>query len=376
MSNLDPNVEPRSDYETTSAPPAYRPARPVYAGWLTAGVVAVVAIVGIAYMVTSHSNDQASEQAALTQNQQAAASAQSAQAAQDASMAAQRRAAVVRAGPAGRRRPGRGRPRSRRSGRGARHRRRPAGPRRLSHRAGRRQPAAPAAAVTGAAGPAAAIAARRALPARVGRPKSSACARPSTKPPIPSFGREHAPLIRAGHGRAGAGRLPRSRTRTSTRTSTCPPPTTGWPGPTGFTGSAGAAVILKDKAAIFVDGRYALQVRDQVDPSLFEIRDLVDGGVPAYLAERGRGPAGRIGYDPRLHSPDALERLRAAAAKAGAALKPVDAQSARRGLGRGAAGAAAGAGRPASAASSPARTRPPSARASARAWPSRARTRR
>jgi len=52
---------------------------------------------------------------------------------------------------------------------------------------------------------------------------------------------------------------------------------------TGFTGSAGAAVILKDKAAIFVDGRYALQVRDQVDAGLFEVRDLIDGGVPAYL---------------------------------------------------------------------------------------------
>src|SRR5579871_1287021 len=52
---------------------------------------------------------------------------------------------------------------------------------------------------------------------------------------------------------------------------------------TGFTGSAGAAVLLKDKAAIFVDGRYALQVRDQVDPALFEIRDLVEGGVSGWL---------------------------------------------------------------------------------------------
>jgi Xaa-Pro aminopeptidase len=91
---------------------------------------------------------------------------------------------------------------------------------------------------------------------------------------------------------------------------------------TGFTGSAGAAVILKDKAAIFVDGRYTLQVRDQVDVRTFEIRDLVEGGVPAYLeGVAGRGQA--IGYDPRLHSPEALDRLRAAAAKAGAELKPV-----------------------------------------------------
>ena len=91
---------------------------------------------------------------------------------------------------------------------------------------------------------------------------------------------------------------------------------------TGFTGSAGAAVILKDKAAIFVDGRYTLQVRDQVDQGVFEIRDLVEGGVPAYL-EAAAPKGGVIGYDPRLHSPDALEKLKAAAAKAGAKLKPV-----------------------------------------------------
>jgi Xaa-Pro aminopeptidase len=92
---------------------------------------------------------------------------------------------------------------------------------------------------------------------------------------------------------------------------------------TGFTGSAGAAVILKDKAAIFVDGRYALQVLDQVDTGLFEVRDLVEGGVPAYL-ESALPEGSVVGYDPRLHSPDALERLGAAAARAGARLKPVD----------------------------------------------------
>ncbi|WP_421933589.1 aminopeptidase P family protein [Phenylobacterium sp.] len=91
---------------------------------------------------------------------------------------------------------------------------------------------------------------------------------------------------------------------------------------TGFTGSAGAAVILKDKAAVFVDGRYTLQVRDQVDEATFEIRDLVDGGVPAYL-ETATAAGQVVGYDPRLHSPDALDRLKAAAAKAGAELKAV-----------------------------------------------------
>lgn len=91
---------------------------------------------------------------------------------------------------------------------------------------------------------------------------------------------------------------------------------------TGFSGSAGAAVILKDKAAIFVDGRYTLQVREQVDQSILEIRDLVEGGVAAYLETAPR-PGERIGYDARLHSPSALESLKSAAGKSGAALVPV-----------------------------------------------------
>jgi len=91
---------------------------------------------------------------------------------------------------------------------------------------------------------------------------------------------------------------------------------------TGFTGSAGAAVVLADEAAVFVDGRYTLQVRAQVDEQLFAYRDLVDGGVPAYLRERAPKGA-KIGYDPKLHSPDSLERIRAATEAAGAVLVPV-----------------------------------------------------
>src|SRR6187549_655165 len=54
---------------------------------------------------------------------------------------------------------------------------------------------------------------------------------------------------------------------------------------TGFTGSAGAAVVMTDKAAVFVDGRYTLQVKDQVDTGLFETRDLVEGGVVGWLED-------------------------------------------------------------------------------------------
>ena len=91
---------------------------------------------------------------------------------------------------------------------------------------------------------------------------------------------------------------------------------------TGFTGSAGAAVVLKDRAAVFVDGRYTLQVRDQVDEAHFEILDLVEGGPPAFVEGAAEGSV--IGYDPKLHSPTALEHLKRAAAKAGAVLKPFE----------------------------------------------------
>ena len=90
----------------------------------------------------------------------------------------------------------------------------------------------------------------------------------------------------------------------------------------GFTGSAGAGAVLMDRAAVFADGRYTVQVRAQVDAGQFEILDLVEGGVPAWLERAPRGAV--IGYDPRLHSPDALAVLKTAAAKAGAELKPVE----------------------------------------------------
>ncbi len=137
----------------------------------------------------------------------------------------------------------------------------------------------------------------------------------------PSFGGQHLPLIRQAMAAQGLdGFLAPHEDEHQNEYLPAANDRLAWA--TGFTGSAGAAVILKDKAAIFVDGRYALQVRDQVDQSLFEVRDLMDGGVPAYL-ETALAKGQTLGYDPRLHSPDALERLSAAAAKAGAALKPV-----------------------------------------------------
>lgn len=92
---------------------------------------------------------------------------------------------------------------------------------------------------------------------------------------------------------------------------------------TGFTGSAGAGVVMKDRAAVFADGRYTVQVKAQVDAGQFEILALENNGLAAWLERAPKGAV--IGYDPRLHSPDALATLKRAAAKAGAELKPLDA---------------------------------------------------
>jgi len=91
---------------------------------------------------------------------------------------------------------------------------------------------------------------------------------------------------------------------------------------TGFTGSAGMAIVLKDRAALFVDGRYTLQAAAQADPALFEIHHLIDEPPARWLAGAlGKGAV--VGYDPWLHTPQEVERLQAGAARAGASLKPV-----------------------------------------------------
>ena len=136
----------------------------------------------------------------------------------------------------------------------------------------------------------------------------------------PGFGPRHVPLIRAAMARQGLdGFLVPHEDEHQNEYLPAANDRLGWA--SGFTGSAGAGVILTDRAAVFVDGRYTLQVREQVDQDVFEIRDLVEGGVPAYLETLGAGAV--VGYDARLHSPEALERLKASASKVGAVLKPV-----------------------------------------------------
>jgi Xaa-Pro aminopeptidase len=91
---------------------------------------------------------------------------------------------------------------------------------------------------------------------------------------------------------------------------------------TGFSGSAGVALIMRDRAHIFVDGRYTLQVREQVDLSVFTVESLVDTPPPVWIG-KNLGKGARIGFDPWLHTIDDARALAKAADKVGAALVAV-----------------------------------------------------
>ncbi len=88
---------------------------------------------------------------------------------------------------------------------------------------------------------------------------------------------------------------------------------------TGFTGSAGLAVMLAGKAAIFVDGRYTLQVRAQVDVDTFQPQHLTEMPPEKWIAENA-GADDRIGYDPWLHTSAQVKTYAEACAKSGAEL--------------------------------------------------------
>ncbi len=92
---------------------------------------------------------------------------------------------------------------------------------------------------------------------------------------------------------------------------------------TGFTGSAGLAVVLKRKAALFIDGRYIVQAREQVDVRAFK-PVLVSETSPEAWLSANLSKDQSIGYDPALHTPDEIARYETAARKAGARLTPVE----------------------------------------------------
>src|SRR5438309_1708531 len=92
---------------------------------------------------------------------------------------------------------------------------------------------------------------------------------------------------------------------------------------TGFSGSAGMAVVLTREAAVFVDGRYTLQAAKQVDRKAWHIEPLIDPPPESWLAKH-LAAGDRLGFDPWLHTAAAAERLTAACAKAGAELVAVE----------------------------------------------------
>jgi Xaa-Pro aminopeptidase len=98
---------------------------------------------------------------------------------------------------------------------------------------------------------------------------------------------------------------------------------------TGFTGSAGIAIVLAERAVIFVDGRYLVQVREEVDSTAFAVEHLVEHPPTAWLEENLPADA-KLGYAPWLHTVDGADRLGKACEAAGGILiavadNPIDA---------------------------------------------------
>lgn len=92
---------------------------------------------------------------------------------------------------------------------------------------------------------------------------------------------------------------------------------------TGFQGSAGSAVVLPEEAAIFVDGRYTLQVREQVDGAHWQYESVPQTSIAAWLKDHAIEGA-RIGYDSWLHTRAWVKQATEALAQKGAELVAVD----------------------------------------------------
>ncbi|MCL6250163.1 aminopeptidase P family protein [Altererythrobacter sp. KTW20L] len=92
---------------------------------------------------------------------------------------------------------------------------------------------------------------------------------------------------------------------------------------TGFGGSAGTVAVLKDRAAIFVDGRYTLQVRDQVDGRLYDYKSVPQDTLADWLADNVATGA-KVGFDPWLHTQGWARTTAKRLAKAGAELVAVE----------------------------------------------------
>lgn len=91
---------------------------------------------------------------------------------------------------------------------------------------------------------------------------------------------------------------------------------------TGFTGSAGAGVVLMDKACVMSDGRYTVQIREQVDAALFEIANSLETSPAEWLALHARSGM-VIGYDPTLHTKKQMDVLFDKLGAVGVTLRPL-----------------------------------------------------
>jgi Xaa-Pro aminopeptidase len=92
---------------------------------------------------------------------------------------------------------------------------------------------------------------------------------------------------------------------------------------TGFGGSWGLAIITLKKAAIFIDGRYTIQVKSQVDTKLITPQHLMDEPPTAWIAKNLK-KGDRLGFDPWLVTADQAKRFGEACEKAGASFVAVD----------------------------------------------------
>ena len=92
---------------------------------------------------------------------------------------------------------------------------------------------------------------------------------------------------------------------------------------TGFTGSAGSAAVLSDRAALFVDGRYTVQASSQVDSNVFSLEHMVEHPAEQWLEQNLKNGT-KLGYDPWLHTSEQAEKLKKACLSAGAELVAVD----------------------------------------------------
>jgi Xaa-Pro aminopeptidase len=92
---------------------------------------------------------------------------------------------------------------------------------------------------------------------------------------------------------------------------------------TGFTGSAGAAVILRDKAALVADGRYTLQAAAQTDTAVVEPVQLAQMTMEGWI-EANLPSGAKLGFDPWVHTPDQVRKLEEAVSHAGGVLVAAD----------------------------------------------------